>query len=147
MTQVIILNASYERLGATSVKHAINMLVRKVAEVEEHEEGRSIGPYPWPRVLRLVRYVAAKWLHRPAACTKSGVLRRDRRRCAYCGKRGETIDHVVPQAMGGPNTWANLVTACSPCNNRKDCRTPEQAGMPLRYRPWTPTLAQLLAMS
>lgn len=145
MTQVIILNASYEKLGSTSLKHAVNMLVRKVAEVEEHEEGRMIGPYPWPRVVRLVRYVVAKWLHRPAVCSKSGVMRRDGRLCAYCGRHGGTVDHVVPQCQGGANTWENLVTACSACNSRKRGRTPEQAGMPLLQRPWTPTLAQLLA--
>ncbi len=145
MTQVIILNASYERLGATTLKHAVNMLVRQVAEVEVHEEGRMIGPYPWPRVVRLVRYVAAKWLHRPAACTKKSVLLRDRHRCAYCGRGGTTIDHVVPQCQGGRSTWDNLVTACSRCNNVKDGRTPEQARMPLLYQPWTPTLAQLVA--
>lgn len=146
MTQVIILNASYERLGATTLKHAVNMLVRKVAEVEEHDEGRMIGPYPWPRVVRLVRYVAAKWLHRPAACTRKAVLRRDGHRCAYCGRHGATVDHVVPQCQGGGNTWDNLVTACSRCNGRKHGRTPEQAGMPLLRRPWTPTLAQLMSL-
>ncbi len=145
MTQVIILNASYEWLGATTLKHAVNMLVRQVAEVEVHEEGRMIGPYPWPRVVRLVRYVAAKWLHRPAACTKKGVLLRDRHRCAYCGRGGATVDHVVPQCQGGRSTWDNLVTACARCNNVKDGRTPAQARMPLLYQPWTPTLAQLVA--
>lgn len=146
MSQVIILNASYEPLGATSVKHAIGMLVRQVAEVEEHVEGRMFGPYPWPRVVRLVRYVVAKWMHKPASCSRKGVLRRDRSSCAYCGGRGSTIDHVVPTSRGGPNTWENLVVACSPCNGRKGNRTPDEAHMRLRHKPWTPTLAELLRL-
>ena len=40
----------------------------------------------------------------------------------YCGcsdKRTLTLDHVIPQSKGGPNTWANLVTACKSCNGEK----------------------------
>ena len=35
MTEVVILNASYEPIGGVSVRHAIGMLVRQVAVVEE----------------------------------------------------------------------------------------------------------------
>ncbi len=84
MSQVLILNASYEPLGGVSVRHAIGMLVREVAVVEEAEEGQMFGPYPRPRVVRLLRYVAAKWRHRPAGWSKRAVLKRDRHRCAYC---------------------------------------------------------------
>ena len=34
----------------------------------------------------------------------------------------------------------NLVTACGPCNGRKADRTPEEAGMPLVYLPYVPSL-------
>lgn len=49
------------------------------------------------------------------------VLKRDHGRCRYCGTdQGPfEIDHVVPVAMGGTGAFANLVTACHPCNNRK----------------------------
>jgi len=67
-------------------------------------------------------------------------LKRDGHKCAYCG-RGDlpfTIDHVIPKSKGGEDTWENLVTACLPCNNRKGNRTPEEASMKLRIKPYKP---------
>ncbi len=62
--QVALLNASYEPLGKVTFQHAVRMLFREVALVEEQHGDRMIGPHPWPRVIRLVRYVTAHWLHR-----------------------------------------------------------------------------------
>lgn len=74
--------------------------------------------------------------------TNKALFRRDRNLCAYCGERFTdsqlTIEHVVPWSRGGPTTFANTVSACSPCNSRKDCRTPEEAKMPLLYLPYEP---------
>lgn len=68
----------------------------------------------------------------------AAVKERDRDHCRYCGRqvdwldrrsaRGATYDHVVP---GGGNSLDNLVVACRECNNRKNNRTPQQAGMDL----------------
>ncbi|HRI98275.1 MAG TPA: HNH endonuclease, partial [Nocardioides sp.] len=118
-TQVVLLNASYEPLGRVSFQHAVRMLFREVALVEEQHGDRMIGPHPWPRVIRLVRYVAAHWLHRPAGYSRTGVLARDRHTCAYCGRHASTVDHVLPQSRGGASTWLNAVAACAPCNHRK----------------------------
>lgn len=145
-TQVALLNASYEPLGRVPFKHAVRMLFREVAIVEEGWDGRMIGPHPWPTVIRLVRYVAAKWLYREAAWSRQNVLRRDRYRCAYCGRRAQTVDHILPASRGGRWEWANTVAACERCNNRKGDRTPAEAGMPLRFHPYAPTRAQLAAV-
>ncbi|GAA1563077.1 HNH endonuclease [Actinomadura kijaniata] len=145
---VLVLNASYEPLQRVDLRHAIRMLVREVAVVEEAEEGRTIGRYPMPRVLRLVRYVAMRWRHgkRPP-WSKRGVHLRDRGRCQYCGGRGHTIDHVVPQSRGGPDTWENTVLACGKCNNRKGNRTPAEAGLNLREPPRVPRWEELMNLS
>jgi 5-methylcytosine-specific restriction endonuclease McrA len=140
VADVLVLNAGYEPLHRVSVKHAITMLVRGVAVVEEEVEGHRFGPYPLPRVLRLVRYVAMRWRYRGAgrpAVTKDGVKRRDGA-CAYCGGPAQTVDHVVPRSRGGDSTWLNLVAACEPCNGRKADRTPLEAGMPLLLAPYVP---------
>ncbi|HCB04186.1 MAG TPA: HNH endonuclease [Nocardioides bacterium] len=121
------------------------MLFREVALVEEQHGDRMIGPHPWPRVIRLVRYVAAHWLHRPAGYSRTGVLARDRHTCAYCGRHASTVDHVLPQSRGGASTWLNAVAACAPCNHRKANRTPVEAGLKLRLVPYAPTRAQLAA--
>ena len=140
---VVLLNASYEPLGNVSFKHAVRMLFREVAIVEEGNADRMIGPHPWPAVIRLVRYVAAKWLYREAAWSRQNLLRRDRHRCAYCGGRATTVDHVLPASRGGGWTWDNTVAACERCNHRKGDRTPAEAGMELRIHPFVPTRAQL----
>lgn len=144
--QVALLNASYEPLGKVSFKHAVRMLFREVALVEEQHGERMIGPHPWPRVIRLVRYVAAHWLHRPAGYSRTGVLARDRHTCAYCGRHATTVDHVLPQSRGGESTWLNAVAACAPCNHRKANRTPAEAGLRLRVTPYAPTRARLAGL-
>ena len=70
------------------------------------------------------------------------LFRRDQHLCLYCGHELHrsmlTRDHVVPVSRGGSNVWANCVTACRTCNNRKGNRTPEEASMPLLAVPFTP---------
>lgn len=74
--------------------------------------------------------------------SRQNVFARDHFRCVYCGFAGsfETLnyDHVVPRARGGRTIWENIVTTCYPCNTRKGDRSPEQAGMTLRVRPYKP---------
>ncbi len=136
---VLVLNASYEPLQRVSLRHAIKMLVREVAVIEEAGDD-TFGPYPRPLVLRLVRYVVARWQHRRGhLCTKSAIKARDRA-CAYCGGPAETVDHVVPRSRGGGLTWENAVAACLRCNHRKADRTPEEAGMRLLLVPCPPPL-------
>jgi len=138
MSDVLVLNASYEPLQRVSLRHAIKMLVREVAVIEEAAEER-FGPFPRPRVLRLVRYVVATWLYRTGRlCTKNAIKARDQQRCGYCGSRAETIDHIIPRSRGGALTWENAVAACLRCNRRKADRTPEEAGMTLLVVPAEP---------
>lgn len=141
---VTVLNASYEPLHNVSLTHAIKMLCREVAIVEEYEEGRTIGPFPYPKVLRLVRYVYIKvtGANRVPRYSRAGILRRDNHTCLYCGKHATTIDHVLPRSQGGPSSWTNAVAACRKCNERKANRTPKQAGMSLAYEPFAPSLFQ-----
>ena len=144
---VTLLNASYEPLGKVSFKQALRMIARKVAAIEEAVDGRMAGPWPWPRVIRLLRYVSPKWLYRPAGWHRGGVFIRDGHRCAYCGVKATTIDHVLPRSRGGAWSWLNCVAACESCNNRKRDRTPQEAGMRLRFEPYVPTRAQLAALA
>jgi 5-methylcytosine-specific restriction endonuclease McrA len=123
------------------------MLVREVAVVEEAHGERTIGPFPVPRVLRLVRYVVTHWRYAAGRMkySKHGVLRRDRFRCAYCGlDNADTMDHVQPRSRGGRTEWLNAVAAHASCNERKGNRTPAEANMPLLWQPWVPTRAELV---
>ncbi|HLU77238.1 MAG TPA: HNH endonuclease [Burkholderiales bacterium] len=79
------------------------------------------------------------------------LFRRDRHLCAYCG--GEfsfvrlTRDHIRPVSRGGQDTWMNVVTACRHCNGLKRNRTPEEAGIQLRYAPYVPNKAEYLILT
>jgi 5-methylcytosine-specific restriction endonuclease McrA len=140
VAQVLVLNADMQPLQRVSLRHAVRMLVRQVAEVHDYEPDRIIGVWPMPTVVRLVRYVVTKWRHsKGPAWSRRGVLTRDGRQCGYCPQPATTVDHIVPRSQGGGNTWGNTVSACYDCNQRKADRTPAQAGMVLRIRPTSPT--------
>ena len=145
---VMVLNALYEPTRRVDVPTAMRLLLRKVAEVIEADATRSIGPYPWPKVLRMIRYVAPTWWNKPAKWHRGGVYIRDRHRCAYCGGKARTLDHVFPASRGGDWTWLNIVAACQGCNEAKGNRTPDEAGMPLRYaKPYVPTVGEIVGKS
>lgn len=61
-------------------------------------------------------------------------------KCAYCGRSDLplTVDHIIPKARGGEDNWDNLITACVSCNNRKGDRTPDEANLILRSKPFKP---------
>lgn len=95
-----------------------------------------------PPIIAIKGAVHSARAYKPLPCTRPLLFRRDRHLCAYCGQQyreGElTADHVHPQSRGGGWSFNNLVTSCSSCNQKKDCRTPEEARMPLLYVPYTP---------
>jgi 5-methylcytosine-specific restriction endonuclease McrA len=101
---------------------------------------------PVPQVIRLRRYVRVPFRQR-APWSRRGVLVRDRHRCAYCGRRATTVDHIVPRSRGGGDTWLNTVAACAEDNHRKADRTPAQAGMRLLAQPFEPTPADALVLA
>ena len=144
MSVVLVLNADCGPLHRVSLRHAIRMLFRQVAVVHEAQPDATIGVYQVPTVVRLVSYVVTRWRHsRGPAWSRAGVLARDGRACGYCGGHASTIDHVLPRSRGGANEWTNTVAACGRCNNRKGDRTPSEARMPLRTRPYAPHWAAL----
>lgn len=101
---------------------------------------RSINQaFPWPSIIRLSRFVRVPY--KRVVLTRKNILRRDSYKCAYCGRSDLplTIDHIVPRAKGGSDSWENLICACTICNNRKGDRTPIEASMELLYRPFKPS--------
>ncbi|MFI2433627.1 HNH endonuclease [Streptomyces sp. NPDC018693] len=152
MRDTLVLNASFEPLSTVTLNRAVVLVLQDKAVVEQaHPELRMRGAdvdIPVPRVIRLCRYVRVPF-RRQAPWSRRGVLVRDRHRCAYCGRRATTVDHVVPRAQGGQDTWLNTVASCAEDNHRKADRTPEQAGMTLLREPFEPTPqdAMLLALA
>ncbi|HWU69400.1 MAG TPA: HNH endonuclease [Stenotrophobium sp.] len=82
--------------------------------------------------------------------TNRTLFQRDHNLCLYCGEvfpaSQLTRDHIIPASRGGATSWENCVTACRACNQRKDDRTPEEAGMKLLAVPYIPNLAEYLIL-
>ena len=147
---VLVLNQDYQALAVCSVERAMVLVWLQKAELVADRADRVLhsarAQFPWPTVVRLKRYIRVPY--RRVLLTRRNVLRRDGHRCQYCGSAERlTLDHVLPRSRGGKDAWENLVAACTPCNNKKSNRTPEEAGMRLRVVPFHPTRAQVAAWS
>src|SRR5689334_18351286 len=146
MQAVLVLNADLGPLHRVSLRHAIRMLCRGVAEVHEAEPDIRYSTFGGlPRAVRLVKYIVTKWRYTAGpSWSRNGVLRRDGYRCGYCGsQQGVTVDHILPTSRGGKNTWTNTVASCDPCNQRKGNSTLVEAGMTLLVKPVAPTWATM----
>jgi len=74
--------------------------------------------------------------------TKDAIRKRDGGVCQYTGKvlswKEGNIDHVIPRAQGGKNTFENMVWSCKEVNSLKADKRPEQAGLKLLRKPQAP---------
>jgi 5-methylcytosine-specific restriction endonuclease McrA len=151
----LALNASYEPLTMVHPRRAVRLVLDGKAEVLEVDGDRRFRSekreLPCPTVIRLVRFVHVPYRFRRQV-TNTFLFARDDYSCQYCGKhrselRGReflTRDHILPTSRGGKNTWDNVVTSCSPCNNRKGNHTPEEAGLKLLSVPREPNYVHLV---
>lgn len=140
MTGTLILNASYEPLCVIPVRRAVLLLLLGKVVVEKHSQEVLRSEHlivEAPSVVRLNRYVHVPRRTR-VPITRRGVLARDRDRCAYCGGRADTIDHVIPRSRSGAHVWENVVAACARCNHRKADHLLTELGWTLPFTPAAP---------
>jgi 5-methylcytosine-specific restriction endonuclease McrA len=137
---VLVLNASYEPINVCAARRALVLVLKGVASAEEHSPHTvhsSRRALILPSVIRLLEY--RRIPHQTRALSRKNILMRDRYTCQYCMKTlpsaEMTLDHVIPRSRSGETTWENLVACCHHCNNKKGCRTPEEAGMKLTRPP------------
>lgn len=167
--RTLVLNRSWVPIHLTTVRRALVMLFQSAAVAVEPESYATYDFEQWlragprlahrvvrtpiyeigaPEVILLSRYDRLPGVSVPFS--RRNLTRRDAHRCQYCGRRQAneqlTIDHVVPRSQGGATGWSNCVLACMPCNRKKSCRTPEQAGMKLLSSPARPDWSLVLAV-
>lgn len=143
--QTLLLNASYEPIRVVDLERAMYYLLTGKAEIVEAYDKvvRSVSQvFQHPKVIKLKKYVKIKQHLKGVKYSRKNILARDKMICQYCGtkcsSKTATLDHVMPKSRGGKNSWENIVTSCGDCNNKKDDRTPQEAGMVLRNRPRRP---------
>lgn len=173
----LLLNADFAPYKVIPWRRAVELLLEERADLVEHYVDRFVRSasltMAWPAVLRLKSFVKPKARMR---FNRQNVLARDGYQCAYCGvlpvkKDGRprleelTLDHVIPRAQSrngqvrphpsvgqkhekiSVTCWENVVSCCQNCNLVKADRTPEQAGMRLRFAPRTPSMVDVLRMN
>jgi len=95
------------------------MRVRAKAAAREREAARKAGSSDIEEVDFLKTLELRRAIHA-----------RERGRCFYCLRRVaprlECLDHVVPRARVGCNSYRNLVSACMECNAQKGERPAEE---------------------
>ena len=151
----LALNASFEPLTIVPARRAVRLVLDGKAEILEADDARRYRSerhvVPVPTVIRLVRYVHVPHRFRRQV-TNTFLFARDDYTCQYCGRhrselRGRqflTRDHILPLSRGGGNSWENVVTSCSACNNRKGDRLPREAGLSLHCTPTEPNYVHLV---
>ena len=161
---VLVLNRNWQAVNTTSPAEAFSSMITDVAtgldvqgsdwmvpvkwqdwiQLPIREEDFSVGTVDGlirvPTVIVLSKFDRVP-LKRPSFSLR-GLWLRDGGECQYTGrplKPGEgNIDHVIPQSRGGATSWENCVLSDREVNNRKADRTPQEAGLRLRRKPYRP---------
>ena len=103
----------------------------------------ATGQGPWQSGLSPVLCLKVSLRSDLKRADKQAILKRDKYRCFYCGKKllpddpDATVDHKVPLSSGGSNDEANLVAACYPCNNKKGRGEQVRIYRKTKQRVWT----------
>ncbi len=145
MSDVLLLNFTYEALHVTNLRRALKLLISGKAEIVQTSDGKMVHSpskqIPLPSIIRLRYFVSRPFLEVPL--TRKNILLRNNYTCQYCGSKdvkSMTVDHVLPKSMGGQSSWENLVCACKSCNSKKKGRSPHEAQMKLLSKPRKPKL-------
>ncbi len=139
--QVLVLNQDYQPLSICSVQRSMKLIFLEKAEMLHDHAYMKLHTinkeFAYPSVIRLRRYIRLPYTK--IVLSRRNIMRRDNFTCQYCGSKSDlTIDHVMPKSRNGGDTWENLTTACNRCNVMKGNKTPAEADMPLRKKPYRP---------
>jgi len=142
MSSVLVLNYDYTPLNVTTIKRGFVLVDKGKAEIVKSDDNPIVTGYKTyirPVIIRLLQYI--KYHSRTLRANRNRIYKRDNHQCVYCGSnKNLTLDHVFPKSRGGKNEWTNLVTSCFKCNLKKADRTPEEAKMVMKQKPYAPTL-------
>ena len=144
MNQTLVLDASCFPVARVSWQRAVTLFFQEKVEIIEEYEDRELRSVTFsmkmPSIVRFVKAVRRR--KKVVKFSRSNVYDRDGGKCQYCKTKvhlhSYTYDHVVPKSRGGKTVWDNIVVSCIACNQKKGCRTLDQAGMKLVSKPVRP---------
>ncbi len=156
---VLVLNSVWQAIGETDVETALTDCAKGARTAIDTEFMLPLRWEDWIKLpvregdlaIRTVKFavrvptviVASTYDRMPKKhprLGRRGVGQRDNYTCGYTGVHcpDGNLDHVVPRDQGGKDTWENLVWSDRRVNTEKANRTPEQAGLKLRRKPFKP---------
>ena len=90
MSQVLVLNASYEPLNITTWRRAtVLMLKGKAESLEEHSSKKIRNDIKLPTVIRLRYFI--KVPYRELTLNRRNLMQRDNFSCQYCDYKGNNL--------------------------------------------------------
>src|SRR5574337_726483 len=114
---VLVLNATFEPINVTAVRRAVALVLKGVAQAEEHnhrELHSAREAIAVPSVIRLLAYRHIPQQTR--ALSRKNILLRDRNTCQFCGRPFPaselTLDHVVPPSRRSARHAAGCADPC-----------------------------------
>jgi len=164
MSSVVVLTAYNAYHGERSLRDVLRLYVKGKIEIVKSDESRLIRAginregimfkMPAPLVVRLTNFFGWHIKKTEVKYSDQAVYDRDNNICQYwhfdemnrkykykCTAKERTIDHVIPKAQGGTNSFKNCVTCCREHNEKvKRNRTPKEAGLQLIRMPQEPVL-------
>jgi 5-methylcytosine-specific restriction endonuclease McrA len=163
LSDVLVLNKSFYAIQVTSWERALSLVFLDHASVVD-QDYRTYSFNDWKELSKMISEHPSGFIHTPSfkiaipevialkaydrlpssdvKFTRKNIYEYYDYKCCYCGKKLPSselnLDHVIPKGRGGKTSWSNIVTACIPCNLKKACHTPEEAGMHLLTKPTKP---------
>ena len=162
MSSVVVLTENFAYWGERDLYDAINLWYKGKAEILKADESRLIRSginrngvtlkIPAPLVIRLLKFTGFKVKEEKIQYSHDAVYERDKNICGYwhfdakgrrfryrCDHESRSIDHIIPQFAGGPDSFTNCICACKNCNiNIKKNHTLEESGLQLVKSPVVP---------
>src|SRR6266478_9817116 len=83
---VLVLNATFEPINVTAVRRAMVLMLKGVAQVEEHNHAEVHSPSRALKVPSVIRLLAYRHIPQQSrALSRKNILLRDRNTCQFCG--------------------------------------------------------------
>lgn len=141
-TQIILLSHDYSFLNLLSIKKCVKLWAKSKIEIIKSTDKELRVGFRLPLVVRLIKSININ-IKKNIPFSKQNIFIRDEYTCSYCGKelnaRTATVDHIVPQAKGGKNSYLNCATSCKPCNQVKADYDLSATDMSLKKKPYHPS--------